>query len=187
MDDLGIGLGFRLLLTHFSLIGEHHGDPSMPEILVLLMTWIPSDRPYVHPSMQDNVKWDTRLSPVLQPACFSAESCMANGFLEKQTEILKKAIHSCTRWICRQTWKEERREKENENAGDEQAKYNVRDSDWRMPAVKTENIAVSIGSVHLQSDWLRERPNFSIYDHGNAINTVTGIRGKSWSEIIKCK
>ena len=45
---------------------------------------------------------------------------MTNRFLEKQKEILKKAINSCTRGICCQTWKEEKgREKENENAGDE--------------------------------------------------------------------
>ena len=31
----------------------------------------------------------------------------------------------------------------------------------------------------LRSDWVRERQNFPISDHGHSNNTVTGIRGKS--------
>ena len=61
-----------------------------------------------------------KLTVCLQPTLFFflAGSRMANCFLDKKkTEILTKA-NLCTRLICRQTWKEEKkREKENEKTG----------------------------------------------------------------------
>ena len=91
----------------------------MREIFVLVMASLPSDRPSVRPTLHVNQCEKRHSNPALQPAFYFGGKFHSPLLLEKQTEILRKAIKLSYVSVKHVDKPGKKRERTNENAGDE--------------------------------------------------------------------